>query len=213
MDENDVCFTNMQIESFYQLLKSIKEKGIVIPKIHIQSSYGFLNYPELHCDYVRAGIALYGVLSSPNDKTRLQLDLRPVLSLKSRVILLRQVKGGDPVGYGRSFVADRNRLIAILPAGYADGYPRSLSCGKGSVLINRHRAPIVGKICMDMLTVDVTDCPDVTIGSIATLIGKDGEEEIPAPMVAEISESITNELLSRMRRRLKVIRVDHPSTP
>lgn len=213
MDEKDVCFTNIQIESFYQLLKSIKEKGIVIPKIHIQSSYGFLNYPGLHCDYVRAGIALYGVLSSPNDKTRLQLDLRPVLSLKSRVILLRQVKGGDPVGYGRSFVADRNRLIAILPAGYADGYPRSLSCGKGSVLINGHRAPIVGKICMDMLTVDVTDCPDVTIGSIATLIGKDGEKEIPAPMVAEISESITNELLSRMRRRLKVIRVDHPSTP
>lgn len=213
MDEKDVCFTKMQIESFYQLLKSIKEKGIVIPKIHIQSSYGFLNYPELHCDYVRAGIALYGVLSSPNDKTRLQLDLRPVLSLKSRVILLRQVKCGDPVGYGRSFVADRNRLIAILPVGYADGYPRSLSCGKGSVLINGHRAPIVGKICMDMLTVDVTDCPDVTIGSIATLIGKDGEEEIPAPMVAEISESITNELLSRMGRRLKVIRVDHPSTP
>ncbi len=205
MDEKDICFTNMQIESFYKLLEAIKEKGIAIPKIHIQSSYGFLNYPELNCNYVRAGVALYGVLSSPDDKTKLQLDLRPVLSLKSRVILLRQIKKGDCVGYSRSFVADRDSRIAILSIGYADGYPRILSCGKSYVLINGYRAPVVGKICMDLLAVDVTDCPNVTVGSIATLIGKDGKEEISAPMVAEISESITNELLSRMGRRLKVI--------
>lgn len=92
IDEKDVSFTNMQIESFYKLLRLIKEKGIAIPKIHIQSSYGFLNYPELKCNYVRTGVALYGVLSSPNDKVKLQLDLRPVLSLKARVILLRQLK-------------------------------------------------------------------------------------------------------------------------
>lgn len=204
-DEKDVCFTDIQIESFYKLLKTLKEKGIAIPKIHIQSSYGFLNYPELNCDYIRAGVALYGVLSSPNDKTKLQLDLRPVLSLKSRVILLRQIKKGDCVGYSRSFVAERDSRIAILSIGYADGYPRILSCGKSYVLMGGHRAPVVGKICMDLLAVDVTDCPDVTVGSIATLIGKDGREEISAPMVAENSESITNELLSRMGRRLKVI--------
>lgn len=205
VDEKDICFTNMQIEGFYNLLKKLREKGITIPKIHIQSSYGLLNYPELKCDYVRAGVSLYGVLSSPNDRTKLQLDLRPVLSLKSRVVLLREIKKGDSVGYSRSFVANRDSLIAVLPVGYADGYPRNLSCQKSYVLINGHQAPVVGKICMDQLAVDVTDIPDVKVGITATLIGKDGNEEISAPMVADNSESITNELLSRMGQRLNII--------
>lgn len=206
VDEKDIFFTNVQIESFYNLLNQLKEKGITIPKIHIQSSYGLLNYPELKCDYVRVGVSLYGVLSSPNDRTKLHLDLRPVLSLKSRVILLREIKKGESVGYSRSFVANRDSLIALLPVGYADGYPRNLSCGKSYVLINGHQAPVVGKICMDQLAVDVTDIPNVKTGSIATLIGKDGKEEITAPMVAESAESITNELLSRMGHRLNIIR-------
>lgn len=206
IDEKDIFFTNVQIESFYNLLNQLKEKGITIPKIHIQSSYGLLNYPELKCDYVRVGVSLYGVLSSPNDRTKLHLDLRPVLSLKSRVILLREIKKGESFGYSRSFVANRDSLIALLPVGYADGYPRNLSCGKSYVLINGHQAPVVGKICMDQLAVDVTDIPNVKTGSIATLIGKDGKEEITAPMVAESAESITNELLSRMGHRLNIIR-------
>lgn len=208
IDEKDICFTNMQIERFYSLLKQLKERGITIPKIHIQSSYGLLNYPELKCDYVRAGVSLYGVLSSPNDRTKLQLDLRPVLSLKSRVILLREIKKGDSVGYSRSFVTNRDSLIAVLPVGYADGYPRNLSCGKSYVLINGYQAPVVGKICMDQLVVDVTDVPNIQVGMTATLIGKDGSEEISAPMVAGNSESITNELLSRMGSRLKIITVN-----
>lgn len=207
LEEKDVCFTNMQITGFYRLLKRLKEEGIIIPKIHIQSSYGLLNYPELRCDYVRAGIALYGILSSPDDNTKLSLDLRPVLSLKSRVILLRKIQKGDSVGYSRAFVADRDSLIAILPIGYADGYPRSLSCGKSYVLINGYKAPVVGKICMDQLAVDVTDIPEVKTGMTATLIGRDGNEEITAPMVADHSESIANELLSRMGRRLKIVTV------
>lgn len=205
VDEKDIFFTNVQIESFYNLLNQLKKKGITIPKIHIQSSYGLLNYPELKCDYVRAGVSLYGVLSSPNDRTKLQLDLRPVLSLKSRVILLREIKKGDSVGYSRSFVANRDSLIAVLPVGYADGYPRNLSCQKSYVLINGHQAPVVGKICMDQLAVDVTDIPDVKVGITATLIGKDDDEEISAPMIADNSESITNELLSRMGQRLKIV--------
>lgn len=205
VDEKDIFFTNVQIESFYNLLNQLKEKGITIPKIHIQSSYGLLNYPELKCDYVRAGVSLYGVLSSPNDRTKLQLDLRPVLSLKSRVILLREIKKGDSVGYSRSFVANRDSLIAVLPVGYADGYPRNLSCGKSYVLINGHQAPVVGKICMDQLAVDVTDIPDIKVGITATLIGKDDDEEISASMIADNSESITNELLSRMGQRLKIV--------
>lgn len=207
LNEKDICFTHMQIQNFYKLIKRLEERGITIPKIHIQSSYGLLNYPELNCDYVRAGIVLYGVLSSPDDNTKLQLDLRPVLSLKAKVILLRKIRKGDSVGYGRAFVADRNRLIAILSVGYADGYPRNLSGKKSYVLINCHKAPVVGKICMDQLVVDVTDIPNVKVGIMATLIGRDGNEEITASMVAGSSESITNELLSRMGRRLKIITV------
>ena len=122
------------------------------------------------------------------------------------VVLIRKIKQGESVGYSRAFTATRDSLIAILPIGYADGFPRNLSCGNSYVLIGGRQAPIVGKICMDQLAVDVTDIPNVKTGSIATLIGKDGKEEITAPMVAESAESITNELLSRMGHRLNIIR-------
>lgn len=208
LEEEDIHFTNMQIDSFYELLEKLKEKKIKLPKTHIQSSYGFVNYPELKCDYVRTGILLYGVLSSPNDKTKVHLDLRPVLSLKSRVVLLRAIKKGEGVGYGRAFIADKDRLIAILPIGYGDGFPRNLSCQKSYVLIKGHQAPVVGKICMDQLAVDVTNIPNISIGMEATLIGKDENAEITAPVVADNSESITNELLCRLGRRVKVITTD-----
>ena len=206
LEEKDIDFTHKQIDGFYHLIDFLKNSGLPIPKVHIQSSYGLLNYPELACDYVRAGVAMYGVLSSPNDETKLKLDLRPVLSLKARVVLLRAIRKGESVGYSRAFTATRDSLIAILPIGYADGFPRNLSCGNSYVLICGQKAPVIGKICMDQLAVDVTDISDVKVGSIATLIGKDGNDEIAAPMVAENSESITNELLSRMGHRLNIIR-------
>lgn len=200
----DVSFTKKQINSFYKLLNVLAENGVKIPKIHIQSSYGLLNYPELKCDYVRTGVSLYGVLSSPHDKTKLELDLRPVLSLKSQIVLLRKIKKGESVGYGRAFIADRESMIGILPIGYADGLPRSLSGRKSEVLINGKPAPIIGRICMDQLAVDVTDIPNAAVGDIAVLIGKDGKCELSAEGVADCSGSITNELLSRMGRRLKI---------
>lgn len=202
LEEEDVLFTRQQIADFYGVLKRLKKEGIRIPKIHIQSSYGLLNYPELKCSYVRAGIALYGVLSTPDAQTKLQLDLRPVLSLKTKVVLIRFVPQGESVGYGRTFVADRDSVIAILSIGYADGFPRSLSNRAGYVLINGGCAPIVGRICMDQLAVDVTDIADVEAGMTATLIGYDGGKEIAAPVVADDAGSITNELFSRMGSRL-----------
>lgn len=201
----DVNFTEMQIERFYKSLDSLKENGIEIPKTHIQGSYGLLNYPELECSYVRAGVSLYGVLSSPDDRTRLHLDLRPVLSLKSQVALLRWVQSGESIGYGRTFIAKKDTRIAILSIGYADGFPRNLSCGNGEVLINGQCVPIIGRICMDQLAVNVTNIDNVCVGDVATLIGQDSNEKILAATVADNSYSITNELLSRMGSRLKVI--------
>lgn len=208
--EEDICFTKKQIKEFYKLLDILKEKGIEFPKIHIQSSYGLLNYPELRCDYIRAGIVLYGVLSSANDRTKLQIDLKPVLSLRTKIILLRRIKKGECVGYSRAFTAERDSLIAMLPIGYADGIPRNLSYGKNYVLVNGQKALIIGRICMDQLAIDVTDILDVKVGMTVTLIGKDGEEEIKITDMAENAESITNELLSRMGPRLKIVTMDKP---
>lgn len=196
--EADIEFTNRQIRNFYELLDGLRERHIPIPKTHIQSSYGLLNYPELQCSYARIGIALYGVLSTPDTDTKCSLDLLPVLGLKSKIALVRTIASGESVGYGRSFVAQREMKIAVIPIGYADGFPRSLSMGNGHVLINGHCVPIVGRICMDQLVADVTDIESARRGDIVTLIGADGSEEITAEQVAFSAGTITNELLSRL---------------
>lgn len=205
----DIAFTGKQIENFYHLLDILKDSKIEIPKVHIQSSYGLLNYPVLTCNYVRAGIALYGVFSSPADNTNLKLDLRPVLSLKSRVVLIRSVQKGDSVGYGRDFVAGRDSKIAIIPIGYGDGFPRNLSNRKSYVLIRQYVVPVIGRICMDQLTVDITDTESITVGDTVTLIGAEGKSVLSAPDVADSVDSISNELLCRMGTRLPIVIQEH----
>ncbi len=205
LDDNDVNFTKLQVHNFYTVMKTLDDDGIRLPKFHVQSSYGLLNYPELDCDYVRVGIALYGVLSSASDKTKLKLDLRPVLSLKSKIILIRRVQNGESVGYGRSFITDKDSIIAILPIGYADGLPRNLTHYGGYALIKGQYAKIVGRICMDQLAVDITGIDDVHIGTTAVLIGFDVNNELSVSEIAEISNTISNEILSRMGARLPVI--------
>lgn len=205
LEAADAEFTQKQIRRFYNLLDALSQNGIERPKIHIQSSYGLLNCPELECDYVREGVSLYGVLSSPGDETRLNLNLRPVLSLKSQIVLIRSVPDGETVGYGRTYTAKGDRLIAVLPIGYADGVPRNLSGGCGEAIIRGLRAPIVGRICMDQLTVDITSIPGAAVGDVATLIGRDGGSGLSAEEVAGKAGTITNELLSRLGSRLKVI--------
>ncbi len=200
--QEDIAFTRAQIAHFLRLTDLLRQEGITLPKIHVQSSYGLLNYPGLSCDYVRVGIALYGVHSAPGEYTVLRPDLRPVLSLKSKVVLIRTVKAGESVGYDRCFTAKRDSRIAMIPVGYGDGYPRSLSCGKGKVFVGGHCVPVVGRVCMDQLAVDITGCGGISVGDTVTLIG--GEEEISAPVVAECAGSISNELLCRIGTRVPV---------
>lgn len=202
--KEDVRFTQGQIACFYRLAGALAKLGITMPKLHIQSSYGLLNYPKLQCDYARIGIALYGVLSRPGEETALRPELRPVLSLRSKAVLVRRVKKGECVGYSKGFTAQRDSRIAILPVGYADGLPRTLSCGRGSVLIRGRLAPIAGNICMDQTAVDITDVPEAGVGDVATLIGET-ESGVSADRVAACCGSIANELLSRMGGRLPVV--------
>ena len=141
------------------------------------------------------------------DLEQCPLKLEPVLSLKTRVALVKELYTGEAAGYGMQHVAKRDEKIAVLAIGYADGIPRALSCGNGSVLIHGQKAPIVGRICMDQMLVNVTDISDVKSGDVAVVIGRSGEQEITAYDLAEQTETITNELLSRLGSRLNRIMV------
>lgn len=203
MGEKEQDFTNTQVKVFYQVVKDIKARGYHCPKLHLQSSYGVLNYPEISADYARVGIALYGVLSTSEDMENWRSELQPVLSLKTRVVTVRTLYAGESAGYSMQYTADEDMRIATLSMGYADGLPRALSQQSGYVLIHGRRASIIGLICMDQVIVNVTDIPDVAEGDIAVVIGSEGEEEILASDLADACGTITNEILSRLGQRLE----------
>lgn len=199
----DRAFTLEQGQAFYNMISQLKERGFGYPKAHLLASYGLINYSELGGDYARIGIALYGVLSTQADKGRCSLSLRPVLSVKTRVTALKTLRKGETAGYGLQFVADCDTKIAVLAIGYADGIPRSLSCGIGNVLIKGSKAPIIGRICMDQMLVDISHIPNVKSGDIAVIIGQSGDKKITACDLAEQTETISNEILSRLGERLE----------
>ncbi|MBS5214977.1 MAG: serine racemase VanT catalytic subunit [Clostridiales bacterium] len=207
-EPEDIAFSQKQLESFKCLTDMLKAAGISLPPLHVQSSYGVLNYPSLKYDFARIGILLYGCHSQFEESCLMNPDVRPVLSLYSHVALIREVDEGDTVGYGRTYKARRKRRLAVIPIGYADGYPRSLS-NRGYVLIHGQRARIVGRICMDQMIADVTAIENVCVSDRVTLIGKDGRHRIYAEELAALSQTITNELLSRLGSRItRVLLID-----
>lgn len=201
--ENDINFTINQINNFETLIKQLKEKNIKIGKAHIQSSYGLLNYPKSQYDYVRTGSLIYGIYNTPNETLKLQLNLKPVLTLKSRITSIKEIEAGETVGYGRLFEASSDKKIASVSIGFADGYPRDLSNKNMQVKINNKFATIIGRICMDQLMIDISNIENVQVGDIVTLIGN--EEEISAMKIAEEENTITCELLSRFGNRVERI--------
>lgn len=203
----DQKFTRFQARAFYDVIDELQERGYPCPKIHLLSSYGVVNYPELAEDYARVGIALYGLLSTKEDTLEWKDTLSPVLSLKVRVATVKKLYAGEAAGYGLQFTADQDMKIATLAIGYADGLPRSLSNGVGKVLINGAQAPIIGRICMDQTLVDVSKVPDIKTGDTAVVIGCSGDLSISAADLAQQTGTITNEILSRMGKRLVRIMV------
>ncbi len=201
------AFTEAQGHAFRDTVAKLKERGFLCPKVHMQASYGVLNYPELSGDYARIGIALYGTLSTRADTERCAVPLKPVLSVKARIAVVKDLRQGENAGYGLQFTARQPMKIATAAIGYADGLPRSLSGGIGRVLIRGHEAPIAGRICMDQTLIDVTAIPDVRAGDIAVVIGRSGEREITAGDIAEEAGTITNEILSRLGERLERLMV------
>lgn len=200
-------FTEKQIRSYNTLIENIRNAGVPDFKTHLQGSYGILNYPELHYDYVRPGIALYGTLSHPWDITRCPVSLKPVLSLKARIQCIHILHEGEKIGYGQTYTAPKESMIAVVSIGYADGIPRQLS-NKGYALINGHKVAIIGRICMDQLFLDITDIPDVNPGDEAVFIGTSEGYTISADMAAYWAGTISNEILSRLGKRLpRIIRL------
>lgn len=204
--QEDIAYTVAQGQAFYNAISKLKTLGIKCPKTHMVSSYGMINYPNFLGDYVRVGIALYGVLSNRENISD-NIKIRPILSIKVRVVAVKELYKGESAGYGLMYTADYDQKIAILAIGYADGVPRALSCGKGRVLIHGCFAPIIGRICMDQMLVEVTEISKIKEGDIAVVLGQDAGKEITVYEWAEQTNSITNEVLSRLGTRLERILV------
>jgi len=203
-DGDDPGHTEQQLQNFRNLLDHVALRGMKIPIVHAANSAAIVRFPQSHFSLVRPGIMLYGYL--PKDVA--SQELKPVLSLRTRVMQLRTIKPGDSVSYNRTFLAKRTSTIAVLPIGYADGYNRRLS-NKGFVLIDGKRAPVVGLVCMDMTMVDVTDIPSVQVGDSVTLIGRQGENAIWADDIARWTGTIPYEILCAIGPRIPRVYQNH----
>lgn len=200
--EDDIAYTHEQITRFFRLVNHLQGEGLDTGKIHLQASFGIVNYPDLPCDYARPGLVLYGVLNGEGIAYEKRPDVRPVLSLHARIGAVKEIQAGDSVSYGRTFKAAAGMKIAAVTIGYADGVPRNLSGSGGWVLVHGYRAPVLGRVCMDQLMIDISHIPDVETGDKVTLIGTDGAEQITCEMFSEWCDTIPNEVLTRLGTRV-----------
>ena len=199
-DTADKNHAEHQTEKFRWMIQRMEEENIPIDIFHCSNSAAIMEMPAEHMNMVRAGIVLYGLYPSDEvDKTK--LDLNPVMSLHSHVVHLKEVPAGVTVGYGATYTTTGKTRIATIPVGYADGYPRSLS-NRASVLICGKRAPIIGRVCMDQLMVDVTDIPEVSMGDEVTLSGRDGEEVLTVEEISEMANSFNYEFVCAVSLRV-----------
>ena len=198
-DETDLTRARAQAARFADFDAMLKARGLEIPIRHLNNSAGVMNFSE-HYDMVRSGIVTYGLYPSsevdPGD-----LPLRPALSWYSRVTHVKTLPAGREISYGGTFVTTRDTRVATVAVGYADGYRRSLS-GRFYVLIRGRKAPILGRVCMDQLMVDVTDIPDAAAGDTVTLAGRDGKERITIEELAAAAGSFNYETVCGISRRV-----------
>ncbi len=197
--DQDEQFTTDQIKLFTRCLREIEHKVGKIPTVHAANSAAVLKYPSSYFDMVRLGIGVYGL--EPFEGASRIARLVPALTLKSRIVHLKQVPPGSGVSYGRRFIARRPTWIATIPIGYADGYSRLLS-GKAEALVHGQRVPVVGTICMDQLMLDVTDVPGVQKGDEVVLIGQQGSKKITAEELARKMNTINYEIVCRIGPRV-----------
>lgn len=200
-DERNKEFTLTQFELFMSICSELQRIGIHIPVKHCANSAGIIEYPEMHLDMVRSGIILYGMYPSEEvDKSK--IDLKPAMTLKANVILVKEVEKDTSISYGRLFTTNRTSKIATIPIGYADGYTRMLS-NKGKVLVHGQYAPVVGRVCMDQCMIDVSDLDcNVEVGDEVILIGEQGGNLITVEDVANSIGMINYEFVCIVGKRI-----------
>lgn len=200
-DQEDKTYCSMQMEKYDKMTALLAERGVTIPLRHICNSAGIMEFDDHRFEMVRSGIITYGIYPSEEVKKE-RLDLIPALSWKSHVIHVKEVGPGIGVSYGATYVTEKQMTrIATVSAGYADGYPRALS-NQGCVLIHGKKAPIIGRICMDQMMVDVTDIPDVQVEDVVTLVGTDGDETITIEEIANPAARFDYEMLCDISSRV-----------
>lgn len=199
-DEPDKGYTDVQTARFERFAAALAARGVSIPLRHMHNSAGIVDL-EPRFDMVRAGIILYGL--HPSDAVCMENlpPLRGVMSVRAAVNHVKTLEAGISVSYGCTFTTTRTTKVATVCIGYADGYPRALS-NKGTVIIHGHRAPVIGRVCMDMLMIDVTDVPEVAVGDVVTLFGADGGETVTADEVAAAAGTIGYELICGISKRM-----------
>jgi alanine racemase len=193
------AYTQMQFKKFCDATEKLRHSGISFYIRHFSNSAATLDYPEMQLDMVRPGVILYGMM--PSSSILHPLPLLPAMELKSVVALVKHIPPQTSVSYGRKYTSSEEQLIATIPVGYADGYPRKLS-SKADVLVRGHRAKIIGRICMDMLIANVTDIPGVRAGDIVTVFGKDGDKFISIDELANKIDTINSELACAVSKRV-----------
>lgn len=207
-DTTDSSYAIEQLKKFNKSIAAA-EKIVKIPLKHSACSAALINYPETQFNLVRAGISLYGMWSSNETKLvakqkNINLILKPALTWQTQIVQIKKIPAGTPVSYGLTEKVKRESRIAILPVGYWDGYDRGLS-GIGEVLVNGCRARILGRICMNMTIIDITDIPDAELFDSAILLGKSGEEKISAEEIAKKINTINYEITTRINPLIKRI--------
>ncbi len=201
-DEADKSFARSQREEYEKFISMLRARGVEIPVKHINNSAGILEFDKCY-DMVRAGIIIYGLYPSEQVKTAVgrEIPLHPAMELITHISHVKTLPAGKSISYGATFVTARQTRVATLPVGYADGYPRALS-GKGEVLIHGIRCPILGRVCMDQMMVDVSAVPSTEIGDPATLVGANGGDLISAEEVANAAYSFNYEFVCGISRRV-----------
>jgi alanine racemase len=198
-DETDKTFANLQFTRFSNVLRELEQANIPLKLRHCCNSGGFLDLPHAHLDMVRVGILMHGVF--PSTVCRRIAGIEPVMSVKARIAAIQKLKPGDVVGYGMRYTAASERRIAVLPIGYGDGFPRVRN--DGCALIHGRRAPLVGGVAMDAITVDITDIPQAQMWDEAVIMGRQGGEEITVRDVARLKNTVTYDVLTNWRLRLR----------
>ncbi len=201
-DEADLEYTRLQFSRFCEVLDELRSKGVKVRLRHTCNSAAFVNCPEMHLDAARPGLILYGMW--PSKACKRPFDIQPAFRVTTRIAALRELPIGSGVGYGLRYVTRGAERIAVLPVGYADGYPRPLSM-KADVLVRGVRAPLVGSICMDQTMVDVTHIPGARVGDEVVLVGSQGDETVSPEEIAALLGTINYEVPNLFTRRVEKV--------